>query len=75
VRDHAVLVVGYGVEDGIEYFLIKNSWGKGWGLNGYFKIATKFKDFEDLDYSMKFENYVHGVCGLYHYDNAYPITN
>ncbi|KAI0495962.1 hypothetical protein KFK09_022269 [Dendrobium nobile] len=36
--NHAVLVVGYGVEDGIPYWLIKNSWGKKWGDNGFFKI-------------------------------------
>ncbi|XP_021506128.1 procathepsin L-like [Meriones unguiculatus] len=38
--DHAVLVVGYGEElDGRKYWLVKNSWGKYWGLNGYIKIA------------------------------------
>lgn len=36
--NHAVLAVGYGVEDGIPYWLIKNSWGTQWGDDGYFKM-------------------------------------
>lgn len=35
---HAVAIVGYGTENGLDYWLVRNSWGTTFGEYGYFRI-------------------------------------
>ena len=50
--DHGVLIVGYGSEDGEDYWLVKNSWASTWGEDGYIKIGRS----DSTDDA--------GVCGI-----------
>merc|ERR1711934_1116955 len=57
--DHATLVVGFGTQDGEDYWLMKNSWGTVWGEQGYMQLKIE---------SGK------GVCGI-QMGPLYPTTN
>jgi len=51
--DHAIVAVGWGEENGVQYYVVRNSWGTGWGERGYVRIATS--------------GGVKGVCGINQY--------
>jgi C1A family cysteine protease len=59
--DHGVLIVGYGSEDGTDYWLVKNSWGPAWGDNGYVKIERSYSTNDP------------GVCGIA-MQPSYPVV-
>merc|ERR1712066_533524 len=35
---HAVKIVGWGTDNGVDYWKVANSWGASWGEEGYFRI-------------------------------------
>ncbi|KDP23984.1 hypothetical protein JCGZ_25372 [Jatropha curcas] len=49
--DHGVAAVGYGVSQGTNYWLVKNSWGTQWGEEGYIRMQR------DIDAK-------EGLCGI-----------
>ena len=36
---HSVVIIGFGEENGLKYWKVKNSWGENWGSSGFFKIV------------------------------------
>ncbi|XP_059446096.1 cysteine proteinase mucunain-like [Corylus avellana] len=60
--DHGVVAVGYGTENGVDYWLVRNSWGHSWGENGYIKLERNVASTTT------------GKCGIA-IEPSYPIKN
>jgi hypothetical protein len=59
--DHAILIVGASSENDIPYWIVKNSWGTAWGMNGYMRIKR----------NVGFEP---SICGIAE-ESFYPIAH
>jgi len=61
--DHGVLAVGYGTENGKDYWLVKNSWSSSWGDFGYIKLLRNSNNVDKP-----------GMCGI-SIDPSYSYIN
>ncbi|KAG6608453.1 Cysteine proteinase RD21A [Cucurbita argyrosperma subsp. argyrosperma] len=59
--DHGVNVVGYGSEGGVDYWIVRNSWGGSWGEHGYIRMQR------NIDSPT-------GLCGIA-MEPSYPTKN
>nr|CAB3471247.1 unnamed protein product [Digitaria exilis] len=57
--DHGVTVVGYGSENGKDFWIVKNSWNTTWGEGGYIRMARNVLS-------------PRGKCGIA-MDASYPV--
>ncbi|KMZ74540.1 Cysteine proteinase [Zostera marina] len=58
--DHSALVVGYGEDNGMKYWILKNTWGTDWGENGYMRIKRGSRR-------------KYGMCGILRFSPVWPI--
>ena len=65
--DHAVALVGYGTTNGLDYYILRNSWGQSWAMGGYMLIGKGNDPATGKPY-----NNGAGQCGLL-MEASYPV--
>jgi len=82
--DHAVVLMGYGEENGQKYWLVRNSWSPAWGEQGYIKLLRHSNEEEVCGMDTTPTDgtacngdmtpvKVCGTCGIL-YDSSYPLN-
>jgi len=80
--NHAVVLMGYGEDNGVKYWTVRNSWSPSWGENGYIRLARSDAEQEVCGMDLNPQDgsacagqtdpvKTCGTCGIL-YDTSYP---
>ena len=74
VGGHAVEITGWGVENGIPYWEIENTWGEEWGIGGFFKMVRGKNncDIEDNAFDITPDLFYPYDKKIFHSDSCIP---
>jgi cathepsin L len=81
--NHAVVLVGYGEENGEKYWLVRNSWSASWGEKGYIRLRRSSDEEQNCGTDVTPQDgtacagqndpvKVCGTCGIL-FDSSYPL--